>query len=314
MTAPNRLARRAAAAIQRKSGTISKPKAVLYARYSSTRQNELSAEDQLSLSRQAAERQGFEVVGEFKDCAHSGRTLLRSRPGISALKAFVAANDVQVLIAESVDRLGRRSADIGAAAEWFESHDVDLWAANGGKIDWKLVPFLGAFAEHQARETADKTRRGGRSATAGGRVAAGVSYGYRVIHAGKGALNREIVPNEAKIVRRIFADYAAGLSPRAIVAALNAEGVPSPRSGQWNDSTIRGNAKKRDGMLRNEAYVGLIVYGRTRFMRDPETGNRVSRPGAVRTSLRASAPSSRSSMTRPGTTPKTGWRPRGSSS
>jgi site-specific DNA recombinase len=31
-------------------------------------------------------------------------------------------------------------------------------------------------------------------------------------------------------------------------------------------------------MLRNEAYVGVIVYGRNSFTRDPETGNRISRP------------------------------------
>ncbi len=34
-------------------------------------------------------------------------------------------------------------------------------------------------------------------------------------------------------------------------------------------------------MLRNEAYVGVIVYGRDNFVRDLETGNRVSRPAEV---------------------------------
>ncbi len=34
-------------------------------------------------------------------------------------------------------------------------------------------------------------------------------------------------------------------------------------------------------MLRDEAYVGIIVYGRNRFARDSETGNRISRPADV---------------------------------
>ena len=106
-----------------------------------------------------------------------------------------------------------------------------------------------------------------------------LAYGYCVTPAGEG-LNREIVPSEAMIIRRIFNEYANGKSPGAIAASLNAEGIPSPSGRKWNDSTIRGNAKKRDGMLRNEAYVGGITYGRNRFSRDPDTGNRISRPAA----------------------------------
>ncbi|TNC47495.1 recombinase family protein [Rubellimicrobium rubrum] len=281
METPSRKARRAAAAIQRQAKTPSKPQAVLYTRFSSTKQNELSAEDQLALNRNTAERQDFDVAGELKDCALSGRTHLRSPPGISALKAFVDANDVQVLVVESVDRLGRRAADIANLASWFESRGVELWASNGGRIDWKLVPSLGAVAELQSRETGDKTRRGGASATKNGRVAAGVAYGYCVIHGLKGEVNRAVVPEEARVVRRIFSDYAAGMSARSIADALNSEGIPSPKGGTWNDSTIRGNAKKRDGMLCNEAYVGLIVYGRNELHRDPDTGNRLSRPGSA---------------------------------
>jgi hypothetical protein len=37
------------------------------------------------------------------------------------------------------------------------------------------------------------------------------------------------VPDEAAIVRRIFHAYAAGMSPRAIAAALNRDRVPAPR-------------------------------------------------------------------------------------
>jgi site-specific DNA recombinase len=43
-------------------------------------------------------------------------------------------------------------------------------------------------------------------------------------------------------------------------------------------------------MLRNEAYVGIIVYGRNRFLRDSETGNRLSRPADTEDIVYGEAP------------------------
>lgn len=249
-TKTNKKARRAAAAP--KQPTRKKLQtAILYGRYSSNKQNELSVADQLSHCRVIAERAGFEVVGEYGDQAISGRTLLRSRPGVMEMKEHVAGGGVDAIFVEGLERIGRRAADVVTTAEWFEHHRVDLYSANAGRVDWKMVPFYAGIADIQSREIGEKTRRGQVGTTQRGRVAAGVAYGYRVIPGRD--LNREIDPDEALLVLRIFEEYASGVSPRAIAARLNEEGVPSPRGGKWNDSTIRGNAKKRDGMLRNEA-------------------------------------------------------------
>jgi site-specific DNA recombinase len=86
----------------------------------------------------------------------------------------------------------------------------------------------------------------------------------------------EVHPEQAVIVRRIFADYAAGDSITTIAKRLNAEGVPSPapyrgqRHPSWAPSAI-------SVMLHNDRYSGTMVWNRTRKVRDPGTGRRLQR-------------------------------------
>lgn len=82
---------------------------------------------------------------------------------------------------------------------------------------------------------------------------------------------------EAAIVRRIYAEYASGMGSLAIVRGLNREGEPGPSGGAWNVPALVGSPKKRNGLLNNELYHGVIVYNRQRFLKDPATGKRVSR-------------------------------------
>jgi site-specific DNA recombinase len=91
-------------------------------------------------------------------------------------------------------------------------------------------------------------------------------------------------------VRRIFECCAAGRSPRDIAAALNRDGVSGPRGGPWNASTIGGSRKRANGILHNELYKGRIVWNRQRFVKDPETGRRVSRPNLQSDWMIADAP------------------------
>jgi len=58
---------------------------------------------------------------------------------------------------------------------------------------------------------------------------------------------------------------------------LNKKGVPGPRGGAWNASTIDGSRKRLNGILQNELYAGRIIWNRQRFIKDPETGKRISR-------------------------------------
>ncbi|MGH6893902.1 MAG: recombinase family protein, partial [Dongiaceae bacterium] len=88
---------------------------------------------------------------------------------------------------------------------------------------------------------------------------------------------RRVNEDEAQIVRRIFREFAAGKSPRAIAVDLNREGLPGPFGRAWGDTTIRGHASRGNGILNNALYIGRLVWNRQRFLKDPSTGRRVSR-------------------------------------
>ncbi|MEI4488904.1 recombinase family protein [Frigidibacter sp. MR17.14] len=135
----------------------------------------------------------------------------------------------------------------------------------------------------QLAAIAAKTREGLRGRAIAGKSAGGISYGYDVVRqfdergeAIRG--DRTINAEEAEVIRRIFSDYTRGSSPKKIAEQLNKEGVPGPQGGKWGASTIHGNRERGTGILNNELYAGRLVWNRQRYVKDPDTGRRVSRP------------------------------------
>ena len=104
---------------------------------------------------------------------------------------------------------------------------------------------------------------------------------------------REIIPAEARVVERIFRDYERVISPKEIGKRLNKEGVPGSNQRPWSPSTIHGHALRGTGILNNELYVGRLVWNRQRYVKDPDTGKRLSRPNPVSEWITADVPSLR---------------------
>ena len=132
------------------------------------------------------------------------------------------------------------------------------------------------------KDLADKTRRGLRGRVEEGKSGGGLCFGYDVVKqfAANGEPirgDRMINEAEAAVVRRIFTDYLAGKSSRTIAFQLNSEGIPGPQGAEWGPTTIHGNPKRGVGILNNELYIGRLVWNRLRYLKDPDTGKRVSR-------------------------------------
>src|SRR5439155_16691336 len=252
----------------------------LYARYSSENQRDASIAVQSRVCREFGKRQGRKVDREYSDHAMSGATLMR--PGFQAMMAVALRKEVDVVLAESLDRFSRDQEDTAGLFKRLTFAGVSIVTIAEGDITFLHIGLKGTMNAMFLKELADKTRRGLRGRVETGKSGGGLCYGYRVVRRLENGTvttgEREINADEAAIVRRIYRDYAAGVSPKQIAKALNKEGIPGPQGALWSPSTIHGNPKRGIGILHNELYVGCLVWNRQRFLKDPDTGKRVARP------------------------------------
>jgi site-specific DNA recombinase len=186
-----------------------------------------------------------------------------------------------IVMAEALDRFSRDQEDTAGLFKRLTFAGVNIVTLAEGDITHLHIGLKGTMNALFLKELAEKTRRGLRGRIEVGKAGGGVSFGYRIVRRLENGLvttgEREIMPEEAAIVRRIFNDYAAGASPKQIAKALNAEGVRGPRGALWSPSTIHGSAERGIGILHNELYIGRLVWNRQRFLKDPDTGKRVAR-------------------------------------
>jgi site-specific DNA recombinase len=226
-----------------------------------------------------AERQGWAIADEYSDHAVSGATLLRS--GFQSLMRDALNTRFDVVLAESLDRFSRDQEDTAGLFKRLTFAGVNIVTIAEGDITHLHIGFKGTMNALFLKDLAEKTHRGLRGRIEDGKSAGGSCYGYRVVKTiSDGRVTtgeREIEPTEATIVERIFRDFVSGVSPKQIAKNLNRERVPGPFGGAWSPSTIYGNAKRGTGILNNELYIGRLVWNRLRYVKNPDTGKRVSR-------------------------------------
>jgi site-specific DNA recombinase len=266
--------------------------AAIYARVSSARQKkDQTIGSQTAALRQHAEQNRLEVPEEwvFEDEGHSGATLVR--PGLEAVRDLAAQGLVDVVLCYSPDRLARKFAYQALLIEEFARAGVRVEFIKGPRgdspEDQLLVQFQGMFAEYEKAQLMERYRRGKahRARTGSVNVLSGAPFGYRYVRKSDlaGAVY-EIIQDEAVLVAEMFRRYADdGAAIADLARWLTSQGVPT-RTGKdrWDRSVIWG-------MLRNPAYAGTAVFGKTMVVQESAGLNRVARlqgrsvPRAVKT-------------------------------
>jgi site-specific DNA recombinase len=253
----------------------------IYARYSSNLQNPISTARQVSMClAKIKATPSWRSVATYRDEEISGEKLMK-RPGIQALLQAVKSRQVDVVLAEALDRVSRDPEHTAGIYKKLQGAGVELWTLQDGKITRMHVAMRSLQnAEHQDA-LRERVRESTRLHVTEGTIV-GLAYGYDMDRSESGRDGmpvrgrRKTNKREAKVVKRIFIEYAKGVSPRAIAAALNADGIPSPRAVLWVASTINGDKRRNSGILNNEMYIGRFSYGMTQKSMDPDTENTIT--------------------------------------
>lgn len=220
----------------------------------------------------AAQHQDWELVGIYSDNGISGTT--NNRPEFQRMIQDCRDGKIDLVITKSVTRFARNTVILLETIRELKELGVDCYfekenmhsISPDGEL---LLTLLAMYAEEEARSTSENQKWRIRKRFESGEPWVGKMLGYRLQ---KGQL--VIIPEEAKIVRRIFNEYLSGKGIKTIANMLNEEGIPTLYSYRWNRQSIYA-------ILQNEKYSGDMLLQKT-YRKDFRTKKTIRNKGEKR--------------------------------
>ena len=241
--------------------------AVIYARYSSHSQRDVSIDQQVKAITEYAAQRKLTVVQVYADRAISGTT--DNRPEFKRMIEDAKAEAWQYVIVYSLDRFSRDRFDAITYKQILKSHGIRVLSAMENISEEPtgviLESVLEGLAQYYSMELSQKIRRGLNDNASKCMVAASIPFGYMKGPDNKYAINPETAP----IVKEIFSRVLKGENYIDIARDLNERGIRTKSKSEWNRSSFK--------FLTNERYMGIYIYGDVRIeggmpaIVDPET-------------------------------------------
>lgn len=222
-----------------------------------------SDEQELSLDTQKNHYESYikansewEYAGVYYDDGVSG-TNTAKRDGLLRLVEDCEKGLIDLVITKSISRFSRNTTDCLALVRKLLNYDVyivfEKENINTGSMESELMlAVLASMAESESRSISENEKWSVKKRFKNGTyIFSYPPYGYANVNG-----EMVIVPEEAEIVKQIFADCLAGMSANRIARKLSENGIPSRKGGKWNPGTIHG-------ILKNEKYIGAALYQKT---------------------------------------------------
>lgn len=259
-------------------------RAAFYAQVSGEQQAAAhTIESQIAALSERAEADGVPVPQErqFVDDGYSGATLIR--PAMDRLRDLAAVGGIDRIYVHSPDRLARNYAHQVLLIEEWRRTGVDVAFLNRplGKSpeDDLLLQVQGIVSEYERAKIMERSRRGKKHAAQLGslNVMSNAPYGYRyvTVHEGGGRARFEVVPDQADVVKDIFAWVGRERCTLGEVCRRLQEGCRLTAKGKriWSRQAVWH-------ILQNPVYQGTAAYGKTRMA--PRTKKSRLRPARGR--------------------------------
>lgn len=251
-------------------------RAATYARFSTDKQTETSIDDQRRACNEYAKQNGLQVVHEFADLAISGASF-GNRPGVIQLQKAAFAGEIDVIVIADLTRLSRNSADLPKFLERMRFRGVRVIGVldrfdSDQRHSRMQAGLSGIMSDEYRAAVGERVHLALDTLAKNSKSTGGVAYGY--------TSTRVKVPDQARIVKEIFRRIAGGETMKAVVSDLNARGVPSPGSA-WKRSSNRRDGRwivaALNALLQNEIYMGRVIWNRSQWVKEPDTGIRKRR-------------------------------------
>src|SRR5467141_317950 len=180
-------------------------RAVIYLRLSTLDQTTANQEREL---REIAARMGCDIVKVYKDHGISGAKGRDKRPAFNALLRDAAKRQFDMVMARSVDRLGRSLQDLVAFLSELHGLGIDLFLHQQG-LDTTtpsgkaMFQMLGVFAEFERAMIQERVRAGLARAKAEGKQLGRPKIADKTERAVQAALKRKNRPGLRKIASNL---------------------------------------------------------------------------------------------------------------
>lgn len=222
-----------------------------------------SDEQLISLDAQKAHYESYirlndewEYAGLYYDEGISG-TKVESRSGLLSMLADCEEGLIDLIITKSISRFARNTTDCLEMVRKLTDLGVHIIFEkeniNTGSMESELMlSILASLAESESVSISQNSKWSIRKRYEKGTfIISYPPYGYDNVDG-----EMVIVPEQAEIVKEIFAACLAGNGTHAIAKMLNDRGIKTKKGGKWHATTV-------NGILTNEKYTGDVIFQKT---------------------------------------------------